>query len=218
VNFRNKITAQNVILGLPAGDVTAVIADCNWLIHVLQAGLSYMRSSTEGYTQYMTVIQMGTTGSALGLPEFVWPAPPPGTVPVAPGALRRIFAFVDDVKKAAAYTTAIGEELQIIGSEVNPDDHPVPKFKTKVEDGPGGIEVVQFSIFKYTHQGTATQSKRGGGPWEDIAVTTARTLVDERPLLVANTPEVREYRMRYWDKGTPNDPWTDVAKETVGPA
>jgi len=27
---------------------------------------------------------------------------------------------------------------------------------------------------------------------------------DERPLLAAGTPEVREYRMRLWDKGTPN--------------
>lgn len=30
-------------------------------------------------------------------------------------------------------------------------------------------------------------------------------------------PEVREYRMRYWDKGTPNDDWTDISKVTVAP-
>jgi len=28
--------------------------------------------------------------------------------------------------------------------------------------------------------------------------------MDERPLLVAGTPEVREYRMRFWDKGISN--------------
>ena len=28
--------------------------------------------------------------------------------------------------------------------------------------------------------------------------------MDERPLLTAGTPGVREYRMRFWDKGTPN--------------
>jgi hypothetical protein len=41
--------------------------------------------------------------------------------------------------------------------------------------------------------------------------------MDERPLLVAGTPEVREYRMRFWDKGTPNGDWTDVTKVTVSP-
>ena len=41
--------------------------------------------------------------------------------------------------------------------------------------------------------------------------------LDERPLLVPGTPEVREYRMRFWDKGTPNGDWTDVVKVTVSP-
>jgi hypothetical protein len=41
--------------------------------------------------------------------------------------------------------------------------------------------------------------------------------MDERPLLVAGQPEVREYRMRFWDKGTPNGDWTDVVKVTVSP-
>ena len=34
---------------------------------------------------------------------------------------------------------------------------------------------------------------------------------------VAGTPEVREYRMRFWDKGMPNGDWTDVVKVTVSP-
>ena len=41
--------------------------------------------------------------------------------------------------------------------------------------------------------------------------------MDERPLLVATTPEVREYRARFWDKGTPNGDWCDVGKVTVAP-
>ena len=41
--------------------------------------------------------------------------------------------------------------------------------------------------------------------------------MDERPLLQAGTPEVREYRMRFWDKGPPNGDWTDVVKVTVSP-
>ena len=38
-----------------------------------------------------------------------------------------------------------------------------------------------------------------------------------RDVLVAGTPEVREYRMRFWDNVTPNGDWTDVVKVTVSP-
>ena len=41
--------------------------------------------------------------------------------------------------------------------------------------------------------------------------------MDERPLAVATVPEVREYRARFWDKGTPNGDWCDVGKVTVAP-
>jgi len=37
------------------------------------------------------------------------------------------------------------------------------------------------------------------------------------PLLVAGVPEVRNYRLRFWDKGTPNGDWTAPAPVTVGP-
>ena len=34
---------------------------------------------------------------------------------------------------------------------------------------------------------------------------------DDRPLLVAGTPEVRKYRLRYWDKGLANGDCSDTA-------
>ena len=40
--------------------------------------------------------------------------------------------------------------------------------------------------------------------------------IDNQPLLVANTPETREYRMSFWDGGEANGDWTDVAKVMVG--
>ena len=40
--------------------------------------------------------------------------------------------------------------------------------------------------------------------------------MDERPLLQAGTPEVREYRMRFWDQGTANGNWADAV--TVSPS
>jgi len=40
---------------------------------------------------------------------------------------------------------------------------------------------------------------------------------DDRPLLVPGVPEVRKYRLRFWDKGIPNGDWCDLLTVTVGP-
>jgi len=34
---------------------------------------------------------------------------------------------------------------------------------------------------------------------------------------VAGQPEVREYRLRFWDAGEENGDWTNVASTTVSP-
>ena len=92
----------------------------------------------------------------------------------------------------------------------------MPKFTAEIIVGAGGAQQGRINFTKYTHQGVYVESRRGGSAWEFLAIDTERPYVDERPLVVAGTPEVREYRLRYWDKGTPNGPWTDVAKITVG--
>ena len=59
-------------------------------------------------------------------------------------------------------------------------------------------------------------SRCGTGPWEMLAIDLESPYFDERPLLVAGQPEVREYRMRWYDKDGPNGDWSPVQKVTVG--
>ena len=59
--------------------------------------------------------------------------------------------------------------------------------------------------------------RRNGGAWEFLAVDAEKTYIDERPLLAADAPELREYRMRFWGKGQANGDWTPVQKVTVAP-
>lgn len=70
---------------------------------------------------------------------------------------------------------------------------------------------------KYGHMGVHIESRRGTGGWALITIDTESPHEDDRVLLAANTPEVREYRMRFWDKGAPNGDWTDVRRVTVSP-
>ena len=43
----------------------------------------------------------------------------------------------------------------------------------------------------------------------------AEVLSNDRPLLVPGQPEIREYKLRFWDAGQENGDWTDVASATV---
>ncbi|MEQ1860054.1 MAG: hypothetical protein ABMA13_08970 [Chthoniobacteraceae bacterium] len=214
-NFRDKLPGYTTVLGFTSGQVTAIVADANWLIYVLGAWLSAVRTWAPSTTDYVKDIQTGDGDPVL--PVFTAPTPPTGVAAVPAGALLRIFDFVQDIKEAAGYTEQIGTDLGVVGSE-DAADHPVPQVKLKVEQGPA-CQCVRLTFYKYGHMGVVIESRRGGAsaPWEFLTIQTESPYVDERTLLVAGQPEVREYRLRYWDKGTPNGEWTDIAKVTVAP-
>ena len=92
-----------------------------------------------------------------------------------------------------------------------------PRFLTELLQG-SAAQTVKLTFYKQGHQGVYMECRRGpNGVFEFLAIDTESPYLDERPLLVAGQPEVREYRMRFWDKGTPNGDWTDVTSETVSP-
>jgi hypothetical protein len=115
-NFANKLTAYTTTLGLTAGQVTAIIADCNWLIYVLQTWLPAARNWALAGTDAATEAQTGTGVTALVLPVFTAPALPAGVVAVNPGALNRIFALAQIIKDSGKSTEAINTNLGLVGS------------------------------------------------------------------------------------------------------
>ena len=74
---------------------------------------------------------------------------------------------------------------------------------------------MHITFSKFGHQGVYLESRRKNGAWEFLGIDTETPYDDERPLLVANTAETREYRLRFWDKGTPNGDCSPVQKVTV---
>jgi hypothetical protein len=148
------------------------------------------------------------------LPTFTAPALPAGITAAIPGTLTRIFGLIAKMKLSAGYTEAIGTDLGIVGAAET--EKALPKFSAELLQG-AGCQCVKLSFYKYNHMGVYIESRRGTGAWEFQSIDTENPYMDERPLLQAGTPEVREYRMRFWDKGTPNGDWTDVVKVTVSP-
>lgn len=216
-NFSSKLGGYAATLGLASAVVTAAVAESRWIMYVIGSWLTQVRDFAPACTDAVDEVLDGEGTDPFVLPVFTAPALPAGVAPVPPGALERIFALVQIIKNSAGYTEVIGTDLGIVGSE-DTTEHPVPKFNLKVVSG-DECECVKITIKRYDHMGVVIESRRGGAsaPWEDLGVATGRTWMDVRPLLVAGQPEIREYRLRFWDDGAPNGPWTDIGKVTVSP-
>ena len=117
------------------------------------------------------------------------------------------------------YTAAIGQNLGIIApATATPAAAAVsaPAVKLVLVQGAAN-QAVQLGFVKNGHTGVWIESQRGTGTWEFLAIDTEVPYLDDRPLLVAGTPEVRKYRLRYWAKGLANGAWSDTATSTVLP-
>ena len=115
-NFSNKLPDHATVLGLAADDVKSAVADCGWLLYILQSWLPAGRTWNLACTNATNDAQTGD-GSALSvLPVFTPPAPPTGVVAVDTGALTRIFALVQDIKGNDNCTDTIAANLGIVGS------------------------------------------------------------------------------------------------------
>ena len=85
-----------------------------------------------------------------------------------------------------------------------------------VERGEAG-EFVRVSFLRFGQPGVAIQGRRGGGEWEDLAISLKSPWFDRRPLLVPGQPEVREYRLQFFSGSAPVGDFTPVAGITVSP-
>jgi hypothetical protein len=122
-NLRNKIANYQAALGYTAGDITTLQADADYCIYLLGTWLPAVRRFGESATAYLEQILNGS-GTMATLPTFALPAAPPPPAAVMPGALRRIFVFIKNLKTRSGYSEAIGEDLGIIGSESDENEAP----------------------------------------------------------------------------------------------
>jgi hypothetical protein len=213
-NFALQLPVANATLGLPAPAVTAKVAEALWLEYVTGPYLTAVRDFGPAASAAVEDALNGPGGAAQVLPVFT--APPLGTVvPQPSGALQRIFEFVQTIKSTPTYTEAIGLQLGIVGEE-DAADNPVPTFTVKVEAGES-CQCVRITFKKYGHKGVAIYSQRGNGAMELIGIDLESPYLDTRALLVANTPEVRVYQMRFYDDAGPMGDFSVSQSATVGP-
>ena len=211
-NFADKIPPYASTLGLDAAEVTLAVQDALWAGYIVGAWQPAARLFAKAATQYAKSTEKGEGSSPLL--TFTPPPLPEDVVPRPFGALDRVFRLVRILKNSRDYTEAIGADL---GVTITPSqaEHTAPELKLRLRPGPGGVEVeVRFT--KWGHFAIWLECRRTGGDWEDVGIMTQSGSRDARPLLVPGQPEIREYRARFWDKGSPNGEWSPVAQVTLG--
>lgn len=77
--------------------------------------------------------------------------------------------------------------------------------------------VIKFS--RNGRTGVYAECRRGDGDWQPVnpGPLTGSVFHDKLPLLDPARPELREYRLRWWQDSGPMGEWTDARRVTVVP-
>ena len=210
-NFSNKIANYEVLFGYQAPEITTVQGDADRIVYLLETVQAAAQSFAQAITSHIGLVQDGTGAAVVDLPVFALPGTPPSPANVLPGALRRIFAFVANLKTRPAFTSDIGEDLQVIGSIATPAPNAAPPCSAEVR---GGEVVVSFK--KMGHMGVWVEGQVAADTaWTFLAIDTTNPYNDSRPLKVAGQPEKRRYRLCFWD-GDPTQVWSPVIEVVFG--
>ena len=121
-NFANQIKVLGPGLGLTPAEIDALVADCLWLVYLLQAWLPATRTWSQTGTNTVAEAQTGDGTQPMELPVYAAPLLPGTTAPVKPGALNRLFAQVQNLKNSGKCSDADQTTLGIAGSaQAGPD-------------------------------------------------------------------------------------------------
>ena len=119
------------------------------------------------------------------------------------------------IKFRPGYTAPIGHALGLL-TIADDREHPAPSLEVAIERG-AHAEMAVLKMEKWEHPGLHIEGRRAGGDWERLCMTTEGTFTDDRPLLDPARPEIREYRVRYFEDNAPTGEWSPVVTVTVSP-
>ncbi|HEY0321735.1 MAG TPA: hypothetical protein VGC66_12310 [Pyrinomonadaceae bacterium] len=216
-NFAQAFATHGPALGFTAAEVTSVENDAQMMDFLISDMLPTYKAGLQSRTAYKTLIKDGPIGATAGpLPTASAPVVP--LVTVAPGILPRLRQLIQRIKVAPGYTESIGEDLGITGedtgSSIPETDTAKPTFKATPQPGAN----VRIDFEKRGFDGVLVESRRTGETnWTQLGIDLYSPFVDTRPPAQPNTPEVREYRLRYYDGDEAVGQWSDIITATITP-
>jgi hypothetical protein len=206
-NFSAKLPSYSTALGLTAGDVTSVTNDAAFFAYALNCQ-QQVAAYAQQWTTYKNAARDGSD-PALGLAPV---APNLGIAPtvVAPGIISRVKAIVARIKVAPGYTDAIGQALQIIGTDQTVDVNSMKPVLTVELDA--GQVVVGWT--KQGMDGIEIQVDRGAG-FVFLAIDTIPDYTDTAAMPAAGQSALWKYKAIYLQADQRVGQWSDVVSIPV---
>jgi hypothetical protein len=215
-NFANSLPEYRSHLRIVPQELDDVVADARWLAYVVGRWRTAARHFAKASTAGIESAQTGREDSGPLLPVWTLPALPEGVEPRRPGGLKRIFRCVAQIKADPGYTDGIGALLGILPNH-DSAVHTVPTVRFKVLPGPTNQKVA-IRTSKHGRYAVLIQTRLAEeDDWADLAIAARHLYEDIRPLRHPGQPELRHYRLRFWDRGHAIGDWTEVATLTIGP-
>jgi hypothetical protein len=215
-NFGQSLATHAATLGLTAADVAAAQADGAMLNYLIGDLVPTFQTALQARVSFKNLMKDGPIGAPGGDPP---PAPAAGTPPtaVAPGILPRLRQLIQRIKTSPNYTEAIGQALDIIGS-----DGDAPDGDTKARPTAKAIALpmsqVRIEFTKRGFDGVVIESRRTGEEnWTLLGTDNFSPYIDTRPPVTAGRAEVREYRLRFLRRDEPVGEWSDIISVSTQP-
>ena len=218
-NWRQKIANYQSAGGYQLAEISTTIADADYAIQLIETWNPYVQNFAQGATAHVKLILYGPippVGTTVTLPVFtgnppsVLP-PPPNSIPwpaaVQPAALKRIFAFVKNMKTRAFCTEAVMQDLQVIGAEQGAVDEENAKPDIKAKRRGDEVRIIWT---KGAFDGVEIWVDRGTGTFVKLAVDMTPDYFDTEPLPA--TAQTWKYKARYILSDAPVGLFSDVVE------
>lgn len=209
-NISAKLPGYKATFSLTDADLAAVAADAEFFRYALNAQKQAAIYS-QSWTNYKNAAR-GGDGLSLGpLPT----APNLGTAPaaVAPGIVKRFTALAAHLKTHRNYTTAIGLDLQIEGTETADADNSTAKPALTLTQTAGGV------VIGWTKQGMSgveiMVDRADGKGFVFLAYDTVPDYTDTAPLPPTGQSAVWKYKAIYHQGDERVGQWSDVVSIPV---
>lgn len=208
-HFATTLPQHAATVGVATGEVTSTTADAAWfdyLVRAQDAATSYAQQ----WTAYRNLARNGT-GIAMGpAPAF----PDLGTAPaaVAPNIFGRITLLVGRIKKHPGYTDAIGQALDIIGTEQTVDTTTAqPTLKLELLAGQPNVKWKKASF-----DGVEIWVDRGTGQgFVFLAIDTVPDYLDTHALPAPGQTALWKYKAIYRLADEPVGHWSNEVSLAV---
>jgi hypothetical protein len=191
-NFADKISTYAAMFGFTPAEIAKIQAFALMYAYIIGL-IESVDTFKQDITKYKNTLSRASFGTPLGAPPTITIAAAPATVEA--GIFTVVGGYVQRIKGMKnVYTTAIGEDLGIIGDEISFDPD---TFKIEIKGVKWNNEGVKLSFVKGESDGGNIYSRTNGiGSFVKLAFDGESPFIDTRPLAVPGTPENREYLIK----------------------